>query len=518
MSLLGREEHKWLVTDAGPFGDISFELLATLDPAGSFERLTPAWERALGYSLSELHSHPFADFVHPDDVSRMWAELNRLTEDGPETVGFESRFRRRDGGYVWLEWRARQDSDGVVQAAVRDVTERRQVADDLQRARQKAELASRAKSEFLSHMSHELRTPLTSVIGFSELVLQDGLSDEQRLKVDHVLKAGQHLLALIDELLDISRVEAGTMDISPEPIQVGGLLRDALALAGPQAAEREVSVRVELDACRDGYVMADPQRLRQVVLNLLSNAIKYNREGGEVRVRCEETPDRMLRIHVSDTGPGLTDEQLSRLFVPFDRLGAEETSIKGTGLGLVLSQRLIELMGGRLEAESELGAGSTFTIELGLTEARRVTEDEPRAAPQSNGDRLTGRTVLYIEDDVANLELVRQLLGAAGARVLTARDGRSGFSLARQQAPDLILLDLNLPDFGGTQLLTALGRDSDARAIPVIAVSADATRDRMREIFDTGVAAYVTKPFETTSLVESIQHVLSVRPSRPTDS
>ena len=513
MSLLGREGHKSLVTDASPYHDLSFELLATLDPAGSFERLTPSWERTLGYGPSELRSRPFADFVHPDDVSRMWAELNRLTENGPDTVGFESRFRRKDGEYVWLEWRARGDGDGVVHAAVRDVTERRRVADDLERARQKAEVASRAKSEFLSHMSHELRTPLTSVIGFSELVLQDGLADEQRMKVEHVLKAGQHLLALIDELLDISRVEAGTMDISPEPIQVGGLLRDALTLAGPQAAEREVSVSVELDACRDGYVMADPQRLRQVVLNLLSNAIKYNREGGDVKVRCEETVDRTLRIHVSDTGPGLTDEQLSRLFVPFDRLGAEETSIKGTGLGLVLSQRLIELMGGRLQADSELGAGSTFTIELGLTEARRVTEDEPLAAGRSNGGRvLAGRTVLYIEDDLANLELVRQLLGAAGARVLTARDGRSGFSLARQQGPDLILLDLNLPDFAGTQLLTALRHDSEAREIPVIAVSADATRDRMREIIDTGVAAYVTKPFETTSLVESIQQALSLRP------
>jgi CheY-like chemotaxis protein len=358
-------------------------------------------------------------------------------------------------------------------------------------------------------MSHELRTPLTSVIGFSELVLKDGLPPDQEMKLRHILKAGQHLLELIDELLDIERVEAGTMTTSPEPIQVVGVLRDAIALAQPQAAERDIDLQADLEACRDRYVMADLQRLRQVVLNLLSNAIKYNRPGGEVRVRTETTGEGTLRIHVADTGAGLSEEQLRRLFVPFERLGAEETSIQGTGLGLVVSQRLIELMGGRLSAESQLGVGSTFTIELGLTEALRTTTDEPADAVQPNGDgRLAGFTVLYIEDSLANLDLVRAVLAGTGARVLTARDGRSGFSLARQQHPDLILLDMHLPDLGGEQILAALASDPGLRETPVIVLSADATRDRKRATFDRGAVAYLTKPFDTSSLVDSIEQAL----------
>jgi PAS domain S-box-containing protein len=509
--LLGREDRgKHLVRDASAHYGLSTELFATADQAGYFKRVSPVWERTLGHGVDDLLTRPIVDFVHPDDFSRTQSELRRLADGEARIVTFESRFRRADGGYVWLEWKAQLSTEeGVIHAVARDLTERRQVADELQRAKEQGEQANRAKSEFLSRMSHELRTPLTSVIGFSELVLKDGLPPDQEMKLRHILKAGQHLLELIDELLDIERVEAGTMATSPEPIQVSGVLRDAIALAQPQAAERDIDLQADLEACRDRYVMADLQRLRQVVLNLLSNAIKYNRPGGEVRVTTETTDDATLRIHVADTGAGLSEEQLRRLFVPFERLGAEETSIQGTGLGLVVSQRLIELMGGRLSAESALGVGSTFTIELGLTEALRTTTDEPFEMVQPNGDgRLAGHTVLYIEDSLANLDLVRAVLAGTGARVLTARDGRSGFSLARQQHPDLILLDMHLPDLGGEQILAAIASESGLREIPVIVLSADATRDRKRATFDQGAVAYLTKPFDTSSLVDSIEQAL----------
>lgn len=451
--------------------------------------------------------------MHPDDAPHTQAALRRLAAGDAETARFESRFRHRDGRYLWLEWDARLSGDDrLIHAAARDLTERRRAAEEIGRARERAERADRAKSEFLSRMSHELRTPLTSVIGFSELLLKDGVSSEQRLKLEHVHNAGQHLLGLIDELLDISRVEAGTMTASPEPIQVGALLGETLASIKPQAADRDLAVSADLEACRDRYVMADRQRLRQVVLNLLSNAIKYNRPRGELSLRCEPTAERTLRICVSDTGPGLSSEQVARLFVPFDRLGAEETSIEGTGLGLVVSQRLIELMGGRLGATSELGVGTTFTIDLGITPAPGATADEPAAAIGSNGGGgLRGRTILFIEDNLANLELVRELLRRTGARLLTARDGRTGFSIARQERPDLILMDVHLPDYEGTQLLDALDRIAGVREIPVIALSADATRQRMQDLFDRGVAAYVTKPFDTDSLVESVQQALAAR-------
>jgi PAS domain S-box-containing protein len=510
MKLVPKGLKKHSLRDPEAYYELSTELLAAADLEGYFRWVTPAWEGVLGHGVDDLVGRPIIEFVHHDDLARASGELQRLTGGASGPVTFESRFRAADGGYVWLEWRARCSPDeGLVRAVARDLTERRRFVEELSRAKEHSEEESRARSDFLSRMSHELRTPLTSVIGFSELLLKDGPSTGQRLKLEQILKAGEHLLGLIDEMLDIERVEAGTMTTSSEPIQVGRLLRDAVDLAGPQAAERDLKIEADLEACRDRYVMADPQRLRQAILNLLSNAIKYNRPGGEVRLSAEVAADT-LRIHIADTGAGLTEEQLRRLFVPFDRLGAEQTSIEGAGLGLVVSQRLIELMGGELGAQSELGVGSTFTIELGLTDAQQITAAEPTPQAGSNGDgSLAGCTVLYIEDNLANIDLVRELLGASGARVMTARDGRSGFSLARQQHPDLILLDLNLPDLGGEQILTALGRDARLREIPVIAVSADASRDTMRDMYQRGIAAYMTKPFDTDSLVESARQALS---------
>jgi PAS domain S-box-containing protein len=505
-----RDSERRLVEDARPYFELSDELLATADPQGYFVRVTPVWERTLGRSADELVGRPLVEFVHADDYERAGAELRRLEEGELDAVVFESRFRAADGSFVWLEWRARRSpAEGVVHLVARDLTERRRCAEELTRAREHSEQASRAKSDFLSRMSHELRTPLTSVIGFSELLLRDGLAPDQELKLAQILKAGEHLLGLIDELLDIERVEAGTMTASPEAIQVGGLVRDALTLAGPQAAERDLTIAADLDECRDRYVMADPQRLRQALLNLLSNAIKYNREGGEVRVSADAEADT-LRINVADTGPGLTDEQLRRLFIPFDRLGAEEMGVEGSGLGLVVSQRLVELMGGRLSASSEAGAGSTFTIELGLTEPPEEMTREPAPVMRSNGHSgsLVGQKALCIEDNPANLELVSELLGGSGAAVMTARDGRSGFDLARRERPDVILLDLNLPDLGGEQILAALSSDEALRDVPVIALSADASRDTMRDMYNRGIAAYVTKPFDNASLVESVERAL----------
>jgi PAS domain S-box-containing protein len=501
-----------VVRDSGPYFELSGELLAALDSEGYFVSATPVWERALGLRVDELVGRPLVEFVHPDDFARTKAELERAAGSGEEVVRFESRFRAAEGDHRWLEWRVRGSREGVIHAVAMELSERRRMSEELSRAIERSAQASRAKSDFLSRMSHELRTPLTSVIGFSELLLKDGLNEGQVLKVEQILKAGEHLLGLIDELLDIERVEAGTMTASPEPIQVGGLLRDALELAGPQAAERDLEVVAELDACRDTYVMADAQRLRQAVLNLLSNAIKYNRPGGEVRLSTELPDQATLWIHVSDTGMGLSEEQLRRLFIPFDRLGAEDSGVEGAGLGLVLSQRLIELMGGRLRAESEIGVGSTFTIELGVTEPREAMMREPVPGEASNGHgSLSGRRVLYIEDNVANLDLVQEMLAATGATVMTARDGRSGFGIARRERPDVILLDLNLPDLGGEQVLTALDADEVLREVPVIAVSADASRGTKLDMYQRGVAAYITKPFDSDALLGSVERAISQR-------
>ena len=512
MRLGRRGPGKRLVGDPAPYFELSDELFAATDREGYFVQVTPVWERVLGHQVEELVGRPVVEFVHPDDFDLVRCELERLAGSAGDQVRFECRFRSGAEKYVWLEWQARrEEGDDLIHAVARDLSERRRLTEELTRAHEHSDQASRAKSDFLSRMSHELRTPLTSVIGFSELLLKDGLGADQVLKVEQILKAGEHLLGLIDELLDIERVEAGTMTASPEPTQVGGLLRDALALAGPQAAERDLRMHADLDASMDRYVMADPQRLRQAVLNLLSNAIKYNRMGGEVRLVTEVAGSDSLRIHVTDTGPGLSEEQLRRLFVPFDRLGAEDSEVKGAGLGLVLSQRLVELMGGRMSATSEVGAGSTFTIELGLASAPTVQEGQAAEREPNGHGSLDGRRVLYIEDNMANLDLVREMLGASGAKVLTARDGRSGFGLARRGKPDVILLDLNLPDLGGEQVLSALAEDRTLHGIPVIAVSADASRGTKREMYGRGVAAYVTKPFDSDSLLGSVEQALSAQ-------
>ena len=499
--------------ESGPYDELSTELRAGIDDAGRLRRLTSTWERVLGHPRDELLDRPIAELVHPDDLAGLLSKLRDAIADEHRKVHFQARLRDDAGDYVWLEWQGRfSPGDRLVHVAGRDLAERRHLTGEVERAEQRAERASRAESGFLSRMSHELRTPLTSVIGFSELLLRDDLESQQEVKAEQVLKAGRHLLALIDELLDISRVNGGTMTASAEPVQVNGLLNDALALAEPQAAERDLAVRVDLEASRGVYVMADSQRLRQVILNLLSNAVKYNRQGGEIAVSSEAGAEPAVRIHVRDTGSGLTEDQLARLFVPFDRLGAEQTSIEGTGLGLVLSQRLIELMGGRLTADSEVGAGTTFTIELGVANAPELDSDGTIAEPDSDGEgRLSGHSVLIVEDNVTNLDLLRELVVGAGARAITARDGRSGFDLARQQEPSLILLDVHLPDFGGTVMVDALGKDSLTERIPVIALSADGTRAQKQSLFDHGIVDYVTKPFDGAALVESVQQALSNR-------
>jgi PAS domain S-box-containing protein len=501
------------VVETGPYDELSTELRAGIDDAGRLRRLTSTWDRVLGHPRDELLDRPIVELVHPDDVDGLQSNLRDAAADEHRKVQFQARLRDDAGDYVWLEWQGRfSPGDRLVHLAGRDLAERRHLVAEVERAQQRAERASRAESGFLSRMSHELRTPLTSVIGFSELLLRDDLESQQEVKAEQVLKAGRHLLALIDELLDISRVNGGTMTASAEPVQVNGLLNDALALAEPQAAERDLAVRVDLEASRGVYVMADPQRLRQVILNLLSNAVKYNRHGGEIAVSSESGAEPAVRIRVRDTGSGLAEDQLARLFVPFDRLGAEQTSIEGTGLGLVLSQRLIELMGGRLTAESEVGAGTTFTIELGVAKAPELDSDGTIAEPDSNGERrLSGHSVLIVEDNVTNLDLLRELVVGAGARAITARDGRSGFDLARQQEPSLILLDVHLPDFGGTVMVDALGKDSLTEHIPVIALSADGTRAQKQSLFEHGIVDYVTKPFDSAALVESVQQALSNR-------
>ena len=390
---------------------------------------------------------------------------------------------------------------------------------ELSVATAEADRANLAKSEFLSRMSHELRTPLNAILGFAQLLELDAASAEQQESVGQILRAGRHLLGLINEILDISRIEAGRLQLSLEPVPVQETVRQAIDLVQPSAAEAHVTVRSE--AIEDGvHVLADRQRLQQVLLNLLSNGVKYNRAGGTVTVACRESPASRLRIEVTDTGPGITADKLARLFTPFDRLGAEASAVEGTGLGLALSKSLVEAMGAILHVRSEPEVGCTFSVELAVVAA--PAEREPMAAVSAPAvdERQPGEAqkILYIEDNLSNLTLVESILSRRpGTTVLSAMQGRVGVDLARDHRPALILLDRHLPDIPGEEVFRQLQADSRTRDIPVIVLSADAMPSRMRQFLDGGVRAYLTKPLDVPELLAAIDEALrgEARPDPP---
>jgi signal transduction histidine kinase/ActR/RegA family two-component response regulator len=405
------------------------------------------------------------------------------------------------------------DGPPVFTGFLRDLSERKQVELKLAQAREEniaAEAANRAKNDFLSRMSHELRTPLNAILGFGQILDMDKLTVDQRESVAQINRGGKHLLGLINEVLDIARIEAGRMELSPEPVRVADVFQEVLDLVRPLGARRDLRFRVDPAAADGHVVLADNQKLKQVLLNLLSNAVKYNRAGGEVGLWCEAAGPGRLRLVVSDTGLGIAPEKLSRLFLPFDRLGAEQTEVEGSGLGLALSKSLVELMGGTLTVASTPGQGSQFVVELSQPEG----PDQPRGpegqevVPAAVPPR-DGRTVLYIEDNLDNLRLVQRILAhRPGVQLSTAMQGSIGMDLARQHVPDLILLDVHLPDLNGSQVLRLLQADEATRRIPVVVLSADATARQIERLRAAGAADYLTKPIDVPQFLRIVDEVL----------
>jgi signal transduction histidine kinase/CheY-like chemotaxis protein len=381
---------------------------------------------------------------------------------------------------------------------------------ELHEANRRLQAADAAKSEFLSRMSHELRTPLNAVLGFAQLLELDGLEPTRARHVHQIVRGGRHLLDLINEVLDISRIEAGTLRISLEPIALGRTIREALELVQPLGAERSIRFETELDSLGDLHVLADEQRLRQVFLNLLSNAVKYNRDGGCVTITSEEVGE-CARVTITDTGPGLDDAELGLIFTPFERLGAAGGAIEGTGLGLALSKRFAELMQGRLSVTSELGAGSAFTLEL-----RTTTIPDRAAGPlaAASGPRLVpeqaAHVLLYVEDNHANYALAAEILSRRGdVELLRAESATRGLELARTHTPDVILLDLDLPDMPGHEVLARLQSDPLTREVPVLILSADASRSQVQRLLGVGARDYLTKPIDVRQFMDVIDAQLA---------
>lgn len=389
---------------------------------------------------------------------------------------------------------------------------------ELANANEEAKSANQAKSAFLSSMSHELRTPLNAILGFAQILTSDTLptSVEQKKEfANHILKSGRHLLTLINEILDLAKVESGTITLSMEPVGLNDILNEVRAMIEPIAATRKV--RVLFPDGNGAMVMADRTRLKQVLLNLLSNAVKYNREEGAVVVSCEHpTPDR-LRLSVQDTGHGLNPEQVAGLFQPFNRLGQEAGAQEGTGIGLVVTKRLVELMGGEISVTSSPGVGSVFSIELAstapLASALPERGPEDKAAPPATPDGGEPHLVLYVEDNPANLRLVEEIVAfRQDLRLLSAPDGHLGLELAKAHRPDAILMDLNLPGMSGYEVLRQLRADPETTWIPVIALTANAMPRDIERGLAAGFHRYLTKPIDIEKFTEAINSTLAEQP------
>jgi PAS domain S-box-containing protein len=441
----------------------------------------------------------------------------------PRHAGYEVRdwtFVRADGSRVEVSLavtgirNAAGDLTGFLGVAI-DITERRKAA-ALEVAGRAAAAASQAKSDFLSRMSHELRSPLNAMLGYAQLMeidAQEPPSAGQRARLQQVQRAGWHLVELIDEVLDLARIESGKVSIALVPVDVVKVIGRAVEIATPQVQQHGITLAIRWASSGDdgaAAVLADETRLTQVLVNLLSNAAKYNRPNGRVDITCESWPGSRFAIRVRDTGRGMGEDQLARLFEPFNRLGREGSGIEGTGIGLVITRHLVQAMQGELEVESRLDEGSVFTVVLPLA-APAPTPDAPQvpaSAPTAAGGQPRAR-VVYIEDNAVNATLMRQILRQRPqVELAIAATAAEGLALLRATPADLLLLDVHLPDATGVQVLASLAADETLRALPVLVVSADATHSQVDAALSAGARGYLTKPLNVAETLAQVDRLL----------
>ena len=509
-----------------------FSIIAT-DELGIIQLFNAGAERMLGYSAAEV-----LDRIRPSDMHdpvevrahamSLSREFGTAIEPGFEALAFkasrgiadvyELTYVRKDGSRfpALISITALRDDESSLIGYLligSDNSARKKAETALTRAMAQAEKANLAKSEFLSSMSHELRTPLNAILGFAQL-LHSGSplpTDSQKRNLDQILKAGWYLLELINEVLDLALVESGKVTLSHEPVSLAEVMLECRAMIEAQARQRDIGMTFpRFDTPL--YVSADRTRVKQVLINLLFNAIKYNRPLGTITVACRLISPDTVRVDVRDTGAGLTVAQVTQLFQPFNRLGKETGSEEGTGIGLVVTKRLVELMGGTIGVDSTPGTGSVFWFELKLTHAPRLAAPPSGDAAQpqpGTPEEVPLRTVLYVEDNPANLELVEQLIERRrDLRLLSAADGSLGIEYARAYQPDIILMDINLPGISGIEAMRILRADASTAHIPILALSANAVPRDIEKALEAGFFDYLTKPIVVSQFMASIDTAL----------
>ncbi len=502
--------------------EANIDAIMTTDPSGIITDVNNQMETLTGRSRDELIGAAFKNYF--TDPARAKAAIKQVLREGKVT-DYELTARAKDGSETVVSYNATNfyDRDGILQgvfAAARDVTERKrwdQVLHEntleLETAKAVAEKANLAKSDFLSSMSHELRSPLNAVLGFAQLMESDTPppTPSQKASIDQILHAGWYLLELINEILDLSVIESGRLSLSLEPVSLPEVMLECQAMIEPQALKRGITMTFP-DFAAPCFIKADRTRLKQVLINLLSNAIKYNQTGGSVVVDCVMSTPECIRISVKDSGAGLSPEKLAQLFQSFNRLGQEASGEEGTGIGLVVSKRLVELMEGTIGVESVVGTGSVFWIEL-------ISEGDPHAeyikaacdtiaeSPFAAGTH--SRLLLYVEDNPANLKLIEQLITRRpDMRLLTAQNGRDGINLARASMPDVILMDINLPGINGIEAMKILRLDPATAHIPIVALSANAIPRDIEKGLEAGFYRYLTKPIKVNEFFETLLEAL----------
>ncbi len=516
----------------------NFSIIAT-DEKGIIQLFNVGAERMLGYRAAEVVNRIRPSDIH--DPQEVIARAQALSLELGTTIlpGFEALAFKASRGiediyeltYICKNGSCfpaivsitalRDDYDAIIGYLLigTDNSVRKQVELELYKAKSIAEKANLAKSDFLSSMSHELRTPLGAILGFAQL-MESGTpkpTPSQKRSIDQILKAGWYLLELINEVLDLSLIESGKMSLSPEPVSLADVMLECQTMIEPQAQQRGLRVsfpRLEIPL----FVEADRTRVKQVLINLLSNALKYNRPDGAVVVECAVSTPGRVRICVADTGEGLSPAEIAQLFQSFNRLGRETSTEEGTGIGLVVCKRLVELMGGVIGVESTVGKGSVFWIELNLASGVHHAERHADAAA-ATCDLAPApsnlRTLLYVEDNPANLMLVEDLIARrSDVRLLTAQDGNRGIEIARTSLPDVILMDINLPGISGIQALKVLAQDAATAHIPVVALSANAMPRDISRGMEAGFFRYLTKPIKVDEFMATLDVALKFAESR----